>query len=156
MPIMHGLHAISGMRLHHVARAVRHLCLIRHPHALLRRAGGPRTILRRRPPLPMSLGRGLAVVGRPCRCGEAEGRNEGDRKRLHGHHEYPLTEWRGIAGSDATLPRAEQTRSLNQPRFMGGSGSGAKFLRSEEHTSELQSLMRSSYAVFCLKKKKKR
>src|SRR3546814_9914200 len=29
-------------------------------------------------------------------------------------------------------------------------------LRSEEHTSELQSLMRSSYAVFCLKKKKKR
>src|SRR3546814_7221875 len=28
-------------------------------------------------------------------------------------------------------------------------------VRSEEHTSELQSLMRSSYAVFCLKKKKK-
>src|SRR3546814_8453820 len=27
------------------------------------------------------------------------------------------------------------------------------FLRSEEHTSELQSLMRISYAVFCLKKK---
>src|SRR3546814_1480733 len=33
-----------------------------------------------------------------------------------------------------------------------GSGSGR---RSEEHTSELQSLMRSSYAVFCLKKKKR-
>src|SRR3546814_2584342 len=30
------------------------------------------------------------------------------------------------------------------------------FLRSEEHTSELQSLMRISYAVFCLKKKKVR
>src|SRR3546814_2090729 len=29
-----------------------------------------------------------------------------------------------------------------------------KALRSEEHTSELQSLMRISYAVFCLKKKK--
>src|SRR3546814_8590259 len=28
------------------------------------------------------------------------------------------------------------------------------FMRSEEHTSELQSLMRISYAVFCLKKKK--
>src|SRR3546814_9197513 len=28
------------------------------------------------------------------------------------------------------------------------------FFRSEEHTSELQSLMRTSYAVFCLKKKK--
>src|SRR3546814_10479616 len=31
-----------------------------------------------------------------------------------------------------------------------------QFERSEEHTSELQSLMRISYAVFCLKKKKKR
>src|SRR3546814_2301583 len=31
----------------------------------------------------------------------------------------------------------------------------AKIARSEEHTSELQSLMRISYAVFCLKKKKK-
>src|SRR3546814_7085862 len=30
----------------------------------------------------------------------------------------------------------------------------AEALRSEEHTSELQSLMRISYAVFCLKKKK--
>src|SRR3546814_10391196 len=30
-----------------------------------------------------------------------------------------------------------------------------RLLRSEEHTSELQSLMRISYAVFCLKKKKK-
>src|SRR3546814_4097272 len=29
-----------------------------------------------------------------------------------------------------------------------------KYWRSEEHTSELQSLMRISYAVFCLKKKK--
>src|SRR3546814_9324631 len=31
---------------------------------------------------------------------------------------------------------------------------GRKLGRSEEHTSELQSLMRISYAVFCLKKKK--
>src|SRR3546814_10376556 len=31
---------------------------------------------------------------------------------------------------------------------------GRLFPRSEEHTSELQSLMRISYAVFCLKKKK--
>src|SRR3546814_7813843 len=29
----------------------------------------------------------------------------------------------------------------------------ATYIRSEEHTSELQSLMRTSYAVFCLKKK---
>src|SRR3546814_7111596 len=34
-------------------------------------------------------------------------------------------------------------------------GGGHGGLRSEEHTSELQSLMRISYAVFCLKKKKK-
>src|SRR3546814_1554649 len=32
---------------------------------------------------------------------------------------------------------------------------GRGFMRSEEHTSELQSLMRISYAVFCLKKKTK-
>src|SRR3546814_1501591 len=32
-------------------------------------------------------------------------------------------------------------------------GSPADVVRSEEHTSELQSLMRNSYAVFCLKKK---
>src|SRR3546814_2576852 len=32
----------------------------------------------------------------------------------------------------------------------------AKNMRSEEHTSELQSLMRISYAVFCLKKKKQK
>src|SRR3546814_9205113 len=34
-------------------------------------------------------------------------------------------------------------------------GHDARTGRSEEHTSELQSLMRISYAVFCLKKKKK-
>src|SRR3546814_6368001 len=35
-------------------------------------------------------------------------------------------------------------------------GTKACALRSEEHTSELQSLMRISYAVFCLKKKKQK
>src|SRR3546814_2006288 len=34
-------------------------------------------------------------------------------------------------------------------------GDSGFWIRSEEHTSELQSLMRISYAVFCLKKKKK-
>src|SRR3546814_4008884 len=33
-------------------------------------------------------------------------------------------------------------------------GNMERFMRSEEHTSELQSLMRISYAVFCLKKKR--
>src|SRR3546814_1184162 len=37
------------------------------------------------------------------------------------------------------------------PAIGAGTRGGA---RSEEHTSELQSLMRTSYAVFCLKKKK--
>src|SRR3546814_1624681 len=38
---------------------------------------------------------------------------------------------------------------------LGISGTPGVGKRSEEHTSELQSLMRISYAVFCLKKKKK-
>src|SRR3546814_2899017 len=52
------------------------------------------------------------------------------------------------------LPEVPRTK-----RAMLGSAVGAAFagaatisLRSEEHTSELQSLMRISYAVFCLKK----
>src|SRR3546814_1556193 len=40
-------------------------------------------------------------------------------------------------------------RGQGRPALLGRSR------RSEEHTSELQSLMRISYAVFCLKKKKK-
>src|SRR3546814_5575947 len=44
-------------------------------------------------------------------------------------------------------------RSGKSPVIFGRSADFAK--RSEEHTSELQSLMRTSYAVFCLKKKKK-
>src|SRR3546814_4425927 len=39
-------------------------------------------------------------------------------------------------------------------RDSGTAKSKSKSKRSEEHTSELQSLMRISYAVFCLKKKK--
>src|SRR3546814_5153706 len=40
------------------------------------------------------------------------------------------------------------------PRPVGrGESLGKRPIRSEEHTSELQSLMRTSYAVFCLKKK---
>src|SRR3546814_7184442 len=35
-------------------------------------------------------------------------------------------------------------------------GDGNQWCRSEEHTSELQSLMRISYAVFCLKKKNRK
>src|SRR3546814_3493211 len=47
-------------------------------------------------------------------------------------------------------------RALNQWLVDGTAPRSApRIQRSEEHTSELQSLMRISYAVFCLKKKKK-
>src|SRR3546814_2164838 len=39
-------------------------------------------------------------------------------------------------------------------QIVAGNLTGQRQARSEEHTSELQSLMRISYAVFCLKKKK--
>src|SRR3546814_9439065 len=43
----------------------------------------------------------------------------------------------------------------DRERLDGVVGARPLVLRSEEHTSELQSLMRISYAVFCLKKKNK-
>src|SRR3546814_6266310 len=46
---------------------------------------------------------------------------------------------------------AEQGGHVAYPEHLGDDAGGQ---RSEEHTSELQSLMRISYAVFCLKKKK--
>src|SRR3546814_4446953 len=42
-----------------------------------------------------------------------------------------------------------------RPRPVPQGRAGRRGVRSEEHTSELQSLMRISYAVFCLKKKKR-
>src|SRR3546814_10727448 len=42
-----------------------------------------------------------------------------------------------------------------RPAAPGAPPRSPRIHRSEEHTSELQSLMRISYAVFCLKKKKK-
>src|SRR3546814_5478204 len=52
------------------------------------------------------------------------------------------------------LRSVSASRSLNAWRSFPPI-SGANGARSEEHTSELQSLMRISYAVFCLKKKKR-
>src|SRR3546814_4093795 len=54
-------------------------------------------------------------------------------------------EARDRGGRRAGLP----ARTPHQAR-----GAVAQVVRSEEHTSELQSLMRISYAVFCLNKKK--
>src|SRR3546814_8720178 len=54
-------------------------------------------------------------------------------------------------------PDAPRTFRAPLPWLVGGVAVfGCIYLRSEEHTSELQSLMRTSYAVFCLKKKTNR
>src|SRR3546814_3277089 len=56
------------------------------------------------------------------------------------------------AVGNAHLARQQQVEALFRRRRSGIDRAQA-ILRSEEHTSELQSLMRISYAVFCLKKK---
>src|SRR3546814_13252753 len=61
--------------------------------------------------------------------------------------------------TDTLFPYTTLFRSdpSHQRRGSGADAVGRKgpvLLRSEEHTSELQSLMRISYAVFCLKKKR--
>src|SRR3546814_1004659 len=65
-----------------------------------------------------------------------------------------FTSAQGEAAAAGALPvvRAQEIRiNGDAPRLHF-----AALVRSEEHTSELQSLMRISYAVFCLKKKKKK
>src|SRR3546814_2864336 len=77
----------------------------------------------------------------------------------------PLARAIAAAGSSADTSRPQARKSV-QPETPDGASpmknrlfrsgkSGASTVpgRSEEHTSELQSLMRISYAVFCLKKK---
>src|SRR3546814_3833046 len=62
-----------------------------------------------------------------------------------------------VIGPSNTLAPTRATRRLRRPFTDAGRSSHARnaLRRSEEHTSELQSLMRISYAVFCLKKKKR-
>src|SRR3546814_4685420 len=63
--------------------------------------------------------------------------------------------------TDTLFPYTTLFRSVAHAAELARNGRGAKVqvsrrratTRSEEHTSELQSLMRISYAVFCLKKK---
>src|SRR3546814_17288825 len=71
----------------------------------------------------------------------------------------PERRWRQTGGARRGRPqgggerggRARAPRDLHHPHRQPVSRT-----RSEEHTSELQSLMRISYAGFCLKKKKKK
>src|SRR3546814_9227506 len=61
---------------------------------------------------------------------------------------------RKAAGADGVRDgTVEAARILRPPSTDVRSQTCATTSRSEEHTSELQSLMRNSYAVFCLKKK---
>src|SRR3546814_2311852 len=59
----------------------------------------------------------------------------------------------GEADNDLLVPCCEPS-SLRMPEKKAADYFALSRDRSEEHTSELQSLMRISYAVFCLKKKK--
>src|SRR3546814_3362369 len=59
-------------------------------------------------------------------------------------------------GPDRETPPTPRTRPASPvPARRRRRSAGKERGRSEEHTSELQSLMRNSYAVFCLKKKNK-
>src|SRR3546814_9064690 len=74
---------------------------------------------------------------------------------LHGHRRLrPWRQWR--ASKSAALAERERAATregrMERSRALAARQIGFK-ARSEEHTSELQSLMRNSYAVFCLKKK---
>src|SRR3546814_2322780 len=60
----------------------------------------------------------------------------------------------GSALAQAADPVVEQARAQGVVGEQADGYLGFAKSRSEEHTSELQSLMRISYAVFCLKKKK--
>src|SRR3546814_4969069 len=74
--------------------------------------------------------------------------------RSHMFVDRALVEAVGLAGqlqfAVERLVRDAQQRAVRHAEAIALCGDG----RSEEHTSELQSLMRISYAVFCLQKKK--
>src|SRR3546814_15438272 len=80
---------------------------------------------------------------------------------------FPYTTLFRSPGGGRPVPRRQRPGRpavQGQPRLAGSGGCAGRprpgqgqvrGRRSEEHTSELQSLMRISYAVFCLKKKNK-
>src|SRR3546814_4740938 len=86
----------------------------------------------------------------------------GEREdRAFERREAPIAVERARDGGAETVPGGGgRGEDVAAPFGIGGDGkieAGAAFThhaqRSEEHTSELQSLIRNSYAVFCLKKK---
>src|SRR3546814_1840344 len=69
-----------------------------------------------------------------------------------GRMELDANARRDIAERELLLPCRVELRQIGR---IGEEECRSSEFRSEDHTSELQSLMRISYAVFCLKKKKK-
>src|SRR3546814_5682910 len=82
--------------------------------------------------------------------------SSGGRRAGHGPHQRHTVQW--CRPSRQVLRAASHGRGgVSQHSASRQSGLARQLRgqpRSEEHTSELQSLMRISYAVFCLKKKK--
>src|SRR3546814_9973692 len=72
----------------------------------------------------------------------------------HGRMMFVL--WAGVKYRRSGADRNSRRCASALLHFPARTADGVPFrdIRSEEHTSELQSLMRISYAVFCLKKKK--
>src|SRR3546814_8528042 len=86
--------------------------------------------------------------------GTGESGDAADRRRVAARRAQPLwveREHRRIIGARRM---AHQRDSIGIAAQAGDMSLHPRDRRSEEHTSELQSLMRISYAVFCLKKKK--
>src|SRR3546814_1474503 len=80
-------------------------------------------------------------------------RGIGRREALRGLQKVPQTTVNVRCSNGARPAEADSVKAALATEQAGVAGRGRAFLRSEEHTSELQSLMRISYAVFCLKKK---
>src|SRR3546814_4279181 len=107
-------------------------------------AGADKGDLRHRCLHPLGQRHDAADVGEPP---ARDGAGAGGRR--------PLLCARGIGVRRGEPDQMAARRA--RPARQCGRERGARALgRSEEHTSELQSLMRISYAVFCLKKKKKK
>src|SRR3546814_4482022 len=78
-----------------------------------------------------------------------------DRARDEGiDRQHRIRRWRGRRADARRICRREACGGRADPRGGGRLWQARHSRRSEEHTSELQSLMRISSAVFCLKKKK--
>src|SRR3546814_1395712 len=104
------------------------------------------------PHLPV---RGIGMVLRPVQ----RGHERGDRQHQAGQVEEPAPPVPRLARVQPEQHAQDQEPGQEQDQaeveFNLRAHAASSAARSEEHTSELQSLMRISYAVFCLKKKKK-